>query len=247
MSIKIEYNIKSRGTERNYYSDGYIAISEIVGKKRYILPISHSISEIATLPSNCLWTKANVNIYKVAMARFSLISMLFLNKRKLPKSAKILVIGCGCVGFGLLFNLKYLKYKYVTYSSRHKGVFKDFVWKRIDNVMWEEYDIIIDATGENDIIETAVEKCEKHAIIVLLGTPRNNPQISMLMVHRKNLSILGAHELNGYTNHQRQTIFNKTLRMVNRINFDFSSVCEIVFNFSRKGNKIYQIRRNYDF
>lgn len=245
--MRIEYNIFSRGTETDSNSTGYMAISELVGGKRYIMPIGHNIDICEEIPDGSIEIKSNASVYQIAFARFALISKLLLNRCKFSKKSKILVCGCGCVGYALLFNLKQMGFNNVIFTSRHQTIFNEYQWIDIKNIDFSQYEIIFDTTGANEIIESILDRCAPLSTIVLLGTHRHAPQIDILRIHRKNLVLMGAHELFGYSNNIRQKTFDQVLRLICKSRMDLSSVCGVVKSFGNKSDKIYQIiRKKYD-
>ncbi len=240
--MKIEYNIKSNGTEKESNCNGYIAVTEEVKNKRYILPIPHDITEIEYLPKGYLEIDEKCDICTIAVARFALISKLMLKTCKISHTKKILVFGCGCVGYALLVMLKLMNYKLVVYTSLHKGKFSEYSWKDLNDINIENYDVIIDTTGQNEVLERAVNECKFFTKIILLGTPRNNPKVNLLQIHRKNLILCGAHELFGISLKARGKCFKNVLKMLIDSKLDFSNVCEKVKKFSDSKKNIYQIR-----
>ena len=117
--MKIEYNLISRGTESQSDCSGYMAISERVDGKRYILPLKHSVKSVDSIIDGSLTVKKQLSICQIAVARFMLISKLFLDRIKIKKDERILVVGCGCVGFSLLEYLRLNGYTNVGFISKN--------------------------------------------------------------------------------------------------------------------------------
>lgn len=241
--MKIEYNIVSKGTERDSNSNGYMAVTEITGGKRYILPISHSIQSVESLTKDYLFVDYQLPISSIAVARFALISKLVLERQNFNKNKNILVCGCGCVGYALLFNLWSMGYKNVTFTSLKEFNLQFYNWQSPCSINYNNFDIIFDATGNNDVLETIFEKCKYMATIVLVGTPRHLPNVNLLQIHRKNLIVIGSHELFGYSGTERQNAFQEITNYMEKNKCDFSDVCEIVDNKNFNDEKIYQIIR----
>lgn len=222
--MKIEYNFISRGTERAT-NKGYMALSQIQNNYRYIMPLDHCVTSVETLTKDYLRVHKKFDIFDIVLARFQLISRLSLDYYKFNKNSKILVVGCGCVGFALLCNLYVLNYKNVVYATRKHKYFKNFKWINIKNINFEDYEIIFDTTGDSSVLENIVNKMSYHATLVLVGTPRDNPKIDFVYIHRKNLKVLGAHELFGFSPTLRQKTFDKILRQNIKNKFNLNEVC----------------------
>ena len=224
--MKIEYNIKSYGTETQANVKGYMAVTEIVKGKRYILPISPDIKE-SDLVKGFLTINKPLSLEKIVLSRFGLISQLFLDRITIKKDAKILVIGVGCVGFACI---------YILYCNHFSNIFyTDIIQRDIsyatevltDNLKYDDYDYIIDATGNKNVIENIIARCKPLSAIVLLGTCRQNANIDPDSIHRKNLLIYGAHELSGLSDEYRQKVFDRVVNKIYKCNYTFNNVVSI--------------------
>ena len=238
--MKVEYNLISRGTESQSDCNGYMAISEKVDGKRYILPIEHSVQNINSVITGSLTVKKQLSISQIAVARFMLISKLFLERIKIKKDEHILVVGCGCVGFSLLEYLRLNGYTNIGFVSKNVK-YKKF---KQENNSFDEYSWIFDCTGKNFAIEDIFTKCKPMTNIVLMGTPREKPNIDLLTVHRKNLIIYGAHELTGFDSKKRQYAFDKIVNTLSAEGEKYEDICEFVKDKSQinaKCEKIYFI------
>lgn len=206
--VKIVANIISKGTETNSDCKGYMALTEKIDNVRYIIPVSHEVSELLRLHSDSLMIKKNLPLNKIILSRFQLIPALFFSNNHIDVNSKILVCGIGCVGFATLVELSKRLFKKVSYCS--SKTFNEFNFTKHDEQCgFLNYDVIIDCTGKEEMLEKIIKNCSERTTIVLLGTPRTDPKISLLDVHRRNLKILGGHELHGYSIKDRQTIFDE--------------------------------------
>ena len=80
--------------------------------------------------------------------------------------------------------------------------------------------------------------------IVIVGTPREKPNVDLLTVHRKNLIIFGAHELTGFDSKKRQNAFDKIVNILSMKGEKYEDICQFVKNknqMSSKCDKIYFI------
>ena len=142
--MKIEYNLISRGTELQSDCNGYMAISEMINGKRYILPLKHSVKNTDSIIAGSLTVKKQLSICQIAVARFMLISKLFFDRIKIKKDERILVVGCGCVGFSLIEYLQLNGYTNVGFVSKNVKYPK---FKEEKN-SFEGYSWIFDCTGK---------------------------------------------------------------------------------------------------
>ena len=225
--MNIQYNIVSHGTESQGNSDGYMAVSEDINGSRFILPIPHKKTNCDDMKGS-LQIKKDLSIEKITVARFGLISQLFVDNYKLAKNKKILVVGIGCVGFACVQILKLNNYKYVYYTDKSNANITEA--EMIDNnkVNYHDFDVIIEATGKIDVLNKIIRECKIMSTIILLGTCREAGGIEPLLVHRKNLKILGAHELSGYTDKHRQKEFDKVVKLISKSKNDFKKVVSFV-------------------
>ncbi len=202
MGIKSIFSFVSIGTE-NSGSNGYMSVSEVMNGRRLISPIDHNIQEIDENNEDNLEVSDEISIECLCMLRFQLISSLAL---KNMKDKVVCIYGCGAIGIGAYLECKRQHAKSVTIVTRRKNAVEHF--KRWINI--EEYDgikecdIYIDCTGDEKYIYPIIDNCACGSIFYELGTPRTSPCIDLLVVHRKNLSIMGGHELNGVSKRRRR-------------------------------------------
>ena len=222
-NYSIEYSIVSRGTEK-YNNVGYMAITEIKNKNRYILNVDHGIKE-SKLTSGYLKANEEYTIHNIAFSRFQLISALMFNKHKKEIKDNILILGIGNLGITLLFYLLDKNYKKLTIYVREKNemiikliniVKKEF---QIDlNIVTkiekeEKYNTYIDTTGSSEVIENIFNNINYNSTVVVLSTPRDEKYyISPLLINRYNITIIGGHEFNGVSYQYRQRVFNLLLK-----------------------------------
>ena len=222
--MKIEYNIVSFGTEQQASSAGYMAITELAAGGRYILPVAHNVSETNNL-NGALTVKKETGIEKIVLARFGLMTQLFLEKTNLNKNQNILVVGAGCVGFACVQMLLLNGYKNVCFTNKTtKLEIAGAKYIQKQNLNYEDFDVIIDATGSASAIKDIFDKCKPCSSIVLLGTCRENGNVDVLNIHRKNLVVYGAHELSGFSDEYRQKVFEKTLNKIKKCKQDFKNI-----------------------
>lgn len=152
--------------------------------------------------------------------------MMKRNNKIIKKRSNILITGLGNVGIGTLFELIKRGRKKITIFLRnenkkkiieeinHKYKMKIEIINNIDKL--EKFDTIIDATGSKEVLENIINNINTHTNLVLMGTPRDGPDINLLYIHRKNIKVIGAHEINGIKEKERQEIFSKTLRFCSK-------------------------------
>lgn len=203
--MKAEYSIVSIGTEKSG-SRGYMCVSECVDGKRYIVPLNHDISEINDLTS-ALIVPGDLSIESIALSRFQLIPALAKNY-KWREINNALVIGGGALGFATYFELKRNNVQRVEIASR-RGELKSKYGNLVEFTKWgdlnyNDYDTFFECTGEKEVIGQLLKMVPNLSVLYLIGTPRYGPDINVLDIHRKNLQIIGAHELNGIHLKKRQ-------------------------------------------
>lgn len=212
--MKIIANIISKGTERQGGGSGYMAITERLHGRRFIMPISHDVFEVceSEIDSSCLKVKKDISLSTLTVCRFQLIPGLFFSKHNLNKNGKIVVVGMGGVGFAILLELERLGYKNVSfYSSKQLKQFSDKVrYNSIEEAV-KNNDYIIEATGEEMVVKTILSAMLPFSTLILFGTPRTDPSAGLLGIHRKNIAVVGAHEITGYSFAYRQKIFDRII------------------------------------
>ena len=220
--VSIEYSIVSRGTER-YNNCGYMAISKIYNSNRYILNVDHNVKS-AILNENDLKAKSCYDIENIVFSRFQLITALTFERIKYRINDDILLLGLGNIGISCLLYLLDNNFKNITVYVRNKSdnvfnllklvkskynvdinVISDFNYK---------YDTYIDTTGDSFVLNNVFNNSDFKNTIIILSTPRDEKYlISPLMINRKNLTVIGGHELNGINVNHRQYIFEKILEV----------------------------------
>lgn len=247
--MKIEYNIVSFGTEKQSCSAGYMAVTECCDKKRYILPVAHNV-ENSELVKGALTIKRETTIEKIVLARFGLMTQLVLENQIISKNKKVLIVGTGCVGYACVQMLLLNGYKKVFFTNRKTNIkIKNATYIEKKNLNYEEFDVIVDATGDSLAIKEIFEKCKVGSKIILLGTCRENGLVDVLDIHRKNLAVYGAHELSGYSDEYRQKIFEKTLNKIQRSKNTFSDIVSLEdkLNINKTTRKsIYLVYCNFE-
>lgn len=218
--VSIEYSIVSRGTEK-YNNCGYMAISKIYNSNRYILNVDHNVKD-AILNTNCLKAKSCYDIENIVFSRFQLITALTFERIKYRINDKILLLGLGNIGMSCLLYLLDNNFKNITIYVRNKSDKVFNLLKLIKskynvdiNVISNfnyKYDTYIDTTGSSLVLNNVFNNSDFNNTIIILSTPRDEKYlISPLMINRKNLTVIGSHELNGINANHRQYIFEKIL------------------------------------
>lgn len=245
MRVKTEYSIISKGTEK-YLKKGYISISYSKDGFRYIQDIDHG--KIYSEPNNhSLKLRDNYSIENIALSRFEMIPELLLTRIHFKDN--ILICGMGCVGYATINNLIDKGYKTITVLKNKYDIFVDNFKIKINIVtgITSNYNTYIDTTGNSDILKKIFMNINNMGCVIILGTPRDEDyQISPLVINRKNLSIYGGHEINGYNQIVRNEVFmnllekNKTKNLKNICDINIYSK-EKLNSLKEKSNKIYEI------
>lgn len=246
--VSIEYSIVSRGTEK-YNNCGYMAVSKIYNSNRYILNVDHNIKD-AVFSTGYLKAKSCYDINNIAFSRFQLITVLTFERIKYRINDNILLLGLGNIGIGCLMYLLDNNFKKITIYVRKKSdkvveLLKIVKLKyNIDiNVISNfnhKYDTYIDTTGDSLVLNNVFDKSNFNNTIIILSTPRDEKYlISPLMINRKNLTVIGGHELNGINVNHRQYIFEKILEINKTKNFLKKFINE--YNYSEE--KLKNIKR----
>ena len=213
--MKIEYSIISRGTEK-YNNQGYMSISELIDNKRYLLVVNHNVKE-AEIDEKTMIVDGNYSIENISLSRFCLISRLFLERENVKDN--ILILGLGNLGFSLLIELLKKGYKNINIYTRNyyndlKEIEKLYGIKinRVDKVT-DSFNTYFDTTGSSLVLNELFNNIGVMKTVVILSTPRDDDYlISPLLINRKNISLYGAHELFGYDQEYRNSLFNKILK-----------------------------------
>lgn len=215
MKIKTQYSIISRGTEK-YSGHGYMGVSQALNNKQYILDIDHGVLE-SELNDHIIPFKANeYSIYNIALSRFQLIFELIMHRY--PIKDNILILGLGNLGFSCLFSLLLNGYKNISIYTRKndvdlKNIEKKFNIKvKIINEITDEFKTYIDATGSSEVLKNVFENITNMKDVIILSTPRDGLYlIDPLIINRKNITIVGGHELNGVDKNLREELYTKIL------------------------------------
>lgn len=222
--VSIEYSIVSHGTEK-YNNHGYIAISKIYDSNRYILNVDHNIKE-TTLNNGYLKAKSCYDIENIVFSRFQLITALTFERIKHRINDNILLLGLGNIGISCLMYLLDNKFKNITIYIRNKSdrIFNLLKLVKTNynvdiNIISEfnynyKYNTYIDTTGDSLVLNNIFNNSDFNSTIIILSTPRDEKYlISPLIINRKNLTVIGGHELNGINVKLRQHIFEKILKV----------------------------------
>lgn len=215
MKVKTQYSIISRGTEK-YSGHGYMGVSRALDNKQYILDIDHGVLE-SELNDHIIPFKANeYSIYNIAISRFQLIFELIMQRYSINDN--ILILGLGNLGFSCLFSLLSNGYKNISVYSRKNDLDLKIIEKKfnvkVNNVedITDEYKTYIDATGSSEVLRNVFENISNMKDIIILSTPRDGLYlIDPLVINRKNITIVGGHELNGVDKNLREQLYTEIL------------------------------------
>lgn len=214
--VRTQYSIISRGTEK-YSNCGYIGISYPLNDKQYILDINHGVLNSEINSHSIQFDAYKYSIVNIALSRFELITQILLNRFKLRDN--ILILGLGNIGFSCLYSLLNSGYKNISIYSPQKryniiSLEKHYNVKiKIVSNISDDYDTYIEATGSSNVLKSIFAKIGTFKDIVILSTPRDKSFfIDPLIINRKNLIIVGGHEINGVNKKTRETIFNNLLK-----------------------------------
>lgn len=237
----VEYSIVSIGTE-NSGSNGYMCVTEKAKYgQRYICPLPHFTTHIDKIENfDSLVIDGELAVEKVALIRFQMISYLALKKVDVFNFNNICVVGGGALGVGTYFELKRLNLKNISLYTRRSFFEKLLLEKNfsISNKNFINYDCIFECTGNKELIDRIIYDARPNTSIVLLGTPRGKVFIDLLVVHRKNLKIFGAHELNGVEKKDRQNAINCLSMWYSKNEFDCERLIKIHRGSQKELNKV---------
>lgn len=225
----IEYTIVSRGTEKSG-SQGYMGVTTIKDNKRLFLLSKHFDKYIDTYKDS-FEIPAKYTIQNIAISRFELMGALTLKNILNIIKDDILVTGFGDVGFTCVLYLLENGYKKIYIMTRNiKNYHKKAIEKlnKLYNANIEfitdytkHYNTYIEATGSSEVIRKIIESTANNSNIILIGTPREESYlINPLDINRKNLKIIGGHELNGHTIEERNELFLELLEENQHKKFD---------------------------
>lgn len=253
--ISIEYSIVSRGTEK-YNNCGYMAISSILDSNRYILNIDHNVKD-ATLNNNYLKANSCYKIDNIVFSRLQLITALTFEQHKFEINDNILILGLGNVGISCLIYLLDSGFKNITIYIRNINgrIAKLLEIIKINyNVnikiisksnQVENFNTYIDTTGDSSVLKNIFDYANFNSTIIILSTPRDEKYlISPLTINRKNLVVVGGHELNGIDSKNRQYMFEKILKINKNKKFLKDFINEYTFS-EKKLNEIKKQKSNF--
>lgn len=211
--FKINYSIISRGTEKSV-KHGYMCISKNRGLSG-IFNIDHGTNKSQIEPDTILFDGSKYSIENIALSRFQIITSLTYERFKFKDN--ILITGCGNIGFSCLIFLLNKGYRNITILSRNKHNFneieKHFKTKiSKTNMISNRYNTYIECSGDKKILEEIIAESGYVKDIVILSTIRDsNSMIKPIDINRKNLILIGGHELNGINLSLRNDHFTKLL------------------------------------
>ena len=215
----IEYSIVSRGTEK-YGSQGYMGITTIDKNKRLLVLSKHGDKYIDTYKDS-FGISSKYNIENIAVSRFELMSALAINPVLNIVKDNILIIGFGNIGFTCLLYLLKKGYRNINILTRNVKSFQTEGLDKLNDLYkikmkfvteYSKYDSYIEATGSSEVIKNIIENTENNSTIIFLGTPRDESYlINPLDINRRNLKLIGGHELNGHSLEERRKLFNEIL------------------------------------
>lgn len=216
----IEYTIVSRGTEKSG-SKGYMGVTTIKNNRRLFLLSKHFDRYIDTYKDS-FEIPSKYTIQNIAISRFELMGALTLKNILYLIEDNVLITGFGNIGFTCLLYLLENGYKNISIMSRN---IKDYQEKAVEklnklynaNIKFitdydNHYNTYIEATGSSEVIKNIIESTTNNSNIILIGTPREeNYLLNPLDINRKNLKIIGGHELNGHTIEERKKLYAELL------------------------------------
>ena len=218
----IEYTVVSRGTEK-YGSQGYIGITTPIENKRFLVLSKHFDKYIDTYKDS-FEIPIKYTIENIAVSRFELMGALTLKPILNLITDNILITGLGDLGFTALLYILENGYKNITIITRNIKDFQINAVKMLNveykaNIKFTDnynlsYNTYIETTGNSNVIENIMETAENLSNRILLGVPREERYlINPLDVNRKNLKIIGGHELNGHSIKERTCLFKELLEI----------------------------------
>lgn len=216
----IEYTIVSRGTEKSG-SQGYMGVTFINDNKRLFLLSKHFDKYIDTYKDS-FEISSEYTIQNIAVSRFELMGALTLKKILNLIEDNIAIIGFGNIGFTCLLYLLENEYKNISIMNRKIKDYQKTAIKKLNklynaNIKFitdydNHYNTYIEATGSSDVIKDIIESASNNSNVILIGTPRDEKYlINPLDINRKNLKIIGGHELNGHTIEERRELYAELL------------------------------------
>ncbi|MFJ2466761.1 zinc-binding dehydrogenase [Pseudomonas sp. NPDC087615] len=235
--MKCQYSIVSRGTERRRScsqqgSDGrfgYINIAQSA-EQFWIRPLPHGVPG----PNEGALRCRSLSLATVALARIQLIAAsAFLSRRKdLQHDTPALIVGSGAVALGAALELRRLgcpdvvistnSYEAAISAPTDTGI--SITQELTDEQM---FGMVIDAVCNSQSVRLALKHCERNGTIGLLGSPYAPIPVDLYQVHRRNLNVLGLHELNS-SDSQRQSLLEEIHHWITLNHVALAeSLCEI--------------------
>ena len=239
------YSILSRGTEKASNSEGYMWVGlEMNGQEYIVAPVSHNIQFLDNFPQGSLkcGTKNDINL--ISFCRFALMSNILLQANRAllsDKNVKVAIIGAGAVGLTACYEFLRVGFKSVDIIYKEKHLRRvSLLSNNINCVCLERFDpksynVLIDATGNSISILNIIQNSLPHTKIFLLGVPFDNPNIGLLDFYRKNLTLIGSHELR-ISDQDRQNLFLQLLDNYSASNINFSDYVDCHY-YSKKTRK----------
>lgn len=224
--LHITHSVISTGTERSG-SAGYINLTQQFGNHvRAISPTPHT-SQFVKLDSSCILCDASLPVSTIALMRFQLIAALTIPEY-IGSFSKIAILGAGPLGIGACMELKRRRIAYSLISERDWTVKNvgPLLKCPVETTIGNKFEYYIDCTGDSNRIFKIIGSIKSPTVIQLLGTPRDNLSMSLLMLHRQNLSLIGGHELTWRTNKERQKKWNELETWYSKNCFSLSSLTQ---------------------
>jgi len=219
--LKTKYSVISRGTEK-HNNHGYMGISEVANGFQYVLNIDHGVKK-SELNDQVLKFKTGYTVENIAFSRFEIITALMYNKN-INLEDRIIIYGLGNIGFTCLIYLLDKGYsnigvvvkrkteKIVKLQNEMFNFYNISINIYLYDEQMEEYNVYIDTTGLSEVLENIFEHIGFQKTVIILSTPREGKYLlDPLMINRKNLVIVGGHELNGINKKFREELFNLLL------------------------------------
>ena len=205
-NIRIEYSFISKGTEKKG-SHGYMAVSELSSENmRFITPQDHG-SRYSVFDNTCL-ACPDIDITNLIVMRFQLIAALAMQEIKFAKNTTACIVGSGPVGVACAIECERLGLDRVL-ISRRKSLDNEMRTLNFSEINMRDYELFIDCTGNSEVINYIISNCKVGCTLLLIGTPANDVLINALIIHKKNIQLIGGHEINGVTWQNRQDKFDE--------------------------------------
>lgn len=209
--LKRKYSIVSKGTERGTGSPGYMNVA-VNDDETIISPYGHFKDKYIFDREKSLVVRGCYSPEVISLSRFQLISALVLDRVN-QGSNEILIIGFNSLAIGLTNELDRLSLtNYEIYSNRSNILQKIYKQFNFVESIKDKYDLYIDCSGKSINIHSIINVAKCLSTVILIGTPRDEGEIGLLKVHRKNLIIIGGHELNGFSQDQRNEMFKMVVK-----------------------------------